>query len=87
MPLYPAYTVTVVGAHSVPRWYEALDRLVTLGQLSPGDFNDAQFRAMQAAIVELKAAAKCDATGLCYYFLHGSGPARFERVRKSTAKN
>ncbi|HXE51431.1 MAG TPA: hypothetical protein VN541_00360 [Tepidisphaeraceae bacterium] len=52
MPAYPAYTTTVVGAHSVPRWYEALDRLVTLGQLSPGDFNDAQFRTMQAAILE-----------------------------------
>ena len=52
MPFYPAYTTTVVGAHSVPRWYEALDRLVTLGQLSPGDFADAQFRAMQAAILE-----------------------------------
>jgi 5-methyltetrahydropteroyltriglutamate--homocysteine methyltransferase len=52
MPQYKAYTTTVVGAHSVPRWYEALDRLVTLGQLSPADFSDAQFRATQAAIVE-----------------------------------
>ncbi len=52
MPLYPAYTTTVVGAHSVPRWYESLDRLVTLGQLAPGDVADAQFRAMQAAILE-----------------------------------
>jgi len=52
MPFYGKYTTTVVGAHSVPRWYESLDRLVTLGQLSPGDFADAQFRAMQAAIVE-----------------------------------
>ena len=31
MPPYRKYTTTVVGAHSVPRWYEALDRLVTLG--------------------------------------------------------
>lgn len=45
---YPAYTTTVIGAHSVPRWYEALDRLVTLGQLSTGDLNDAQLRATQA---------------------------------------
>ena len=56
MPRYKKYTTTVVGAHSVPRWYEALDRLVTLGQLSPGDFTDAQFRATQAAIVEQEAA-------------------------------
>ena len=35
MPLYPKYTTTVIGAYSVPRWYEALDRLVTMGQLSP----------------------------------------------------
>ena len=56
MPFYPAYTTTVVGAHSVPRWYEALDRLMTLGQLSPGDIADAQFRAMQAAILEQEVA-------------------------------
>ena len=42
MPQYDKYTTTVVGAHSVPRWYEALDRLVTLGQLAAGDFADAQ---------------------------------------------
>src|SRR6202790_94374 len=52
MPHYRKYTTTVVGAHSVPRWYEALDRLLTLGQLSAGDFADAQFRATQAAILE-----------------------------------
>ena len=56
MPHYRAYTTTVVGAHSVPRWYEALDRLVTAGQLSTGDFTDAQFRAMQAAILEQEVA-------------------------------
>jgi len=49
---YARYTTTVVGAHSVPRWYEAIDRLVSLGQLSPADFADAQFRAMQAAVLE-----------------------------------
>ena len=43
---------TVVGAHSVPRWYEALDLLVALGQLAPGDFVDAQLRATQAVILE-----------------------------------
>lgn len=52
MPRYGRYTTTVVGAHSIPRWYEALNRLVTLGQLAPGDFADAQFRATQAAILE-----------------------------------
>jgi 5-methyltetrahydropteroyltriglutamate--homocysteine methyltransferase len=52
MPRYAPYTTTVIGAHSVPRWYEALDRLVALGQLSEGDFADAQLRATQAAILE-----------------------------------
>jgi 5-methyltetrahydropteroyltriglutamate--homocysteine methyltransferase len=52
MPHYPRYTTTVIGAHSVPRWYAALDRLVTLGQLTAGDFADAQYRAAQAAILE-----------------------------------
>jgi 5-methyltetrahydropteroyltriglutamate--homocysteine methyltransferase len=52
MPRYEKYATTVVGAHSVPRWYEALDRLVGLGQLAPGDFADAQLRATQAAILE-----------------------------------
>ena len=49
MASYPKYTTTVIGAHSVPRWYEALDRLITMGQLQPADLADAQFRAMQAA--------------------------------------
>lgn len=52
MPFYPPYTTTVVGAHSVPRWFEALDRLVALGQLAEGDLADAQLRASQAAILE-----------------------------------
>ena len=52
MPRYPKFTTTVIGAHSVPRWYEALDRLVTAGQLAAGDFADAQLRATQAAILE-----------------------------------
>ena len=56
MPHYPKYTTTVIGAHSVPRWYEALDRLVKLGQLQPADLADAQFRAMQAAIIEQEVA-------------------------------
>ncbi|MBV8754757.1 MAG: hypothetical protein JO328_18015 [Hyphomicrobiales bacterium] len=52
MARYESYTTTVVGAHSVPRWYEALDRLVALGQLAEGDFVDAQLRATEAAILE-----------------------------------
>src|SRR3984957_2531378 len=56
MPRYEPYTTTVVGAHSVPRWYEALDRLVTPGQLSAAAFTDAQFPATQAAILEQEAA-------------------------------
>jgi 5-methyltetrahydropteroyltriglutamate--homocysteine methyltransferase len=63
MPQYAPYTTTVVGAHSVPRWYEALDRLVTLGQLSDGDFADAQLRATQAAIVEQEIAGVDVITG------------------------
>jgi 5-methyltetrahydropteroyltriglutamate--homocysteine methyltransferase len=56
MPRYPQYTTTVIGAHSVPRWYEALDRLVTGGQMTAGDFVDAQLRATQAAILEQEVA-------------------------------
>jgi 5-methyltetrahydropteroyltriglutamate--homocysteine methyltransferase len=56
MPRYEKYTTTVVGAHSVPRWYEALDRLVASGQLSAADMSDAQLRATQAAIVEQEVA-------------------------------
>ena len=56
MARYPAYTTTVIGAHSVPRWYEALDRLVTLGQVPAGDLADAQLRATQAAILEQEVA-------------------------------
>ncbi len=56
MPHYPKYTTTVIGAYSVPRWYEPLDRLVTLGQLLPADMSDVQFRVMQAAILDQETA-------------------------------
>lgn len=56
MASYPKYTTTVIGAYSVPRWYEALDRLITMGQLQPADMADAQFRTMQAAVLEQEAA-------------------------------
>ncbi len=29
MKPYPKYTTTVIGAYSVPDWYEPLDRLVS----------------------------------------------------------
>jgi len=48
MPDYPKYTTTVIGAYSVPRWYEPLDRLFIVGQLLPEDMEDAQRRVMQA---------------------------------------
>jgi 5-methyltetrahydropteroyltriglutamate--homocysteine methyltransferase len=56
MPHYPKYTTTVIGAYSVPRWYEPLDRMVTLGQLLPADMSDVQFRVMQAAILDQETA-------------------------------
>jgi 5-methyltetrahydropteroyltriglutamate--homocysteine methyltransferase len=56
MPHYPKYTTTVIGAYSVPRWYEPLDRLITMGQLLPEDMADAQHRVMQAAVAEQEAA-------------------------------
>lgn len=49
---YPKYATTVIGAHSVPDWYEALDRLVAVGQLSMASLADAQYRASQAAILD-----------------------------------
>ena len=52
MKPYPKYATTVIGAHSVPGWYEALDRLVSFGQLSMAAMNDAQYRATQAAILD-----------------------------------
>lgn len=52
MSPYPKYSTTVIGAHSVPDWYEALDRLVAVGQLSMSSMVDAQYRASQAAILD-----------------------------------
>ena len=54
---YPKYTTTVVGAHSVPDWFEALDRLVAVGQLALGTMADAQYRATQAAVLDQELAA------------------------------
>ena len=52
MLAYPKYTTTVIGAHSVPDWYEALDRLLAVGQLSMASMADAQYRAGQAAVLD-----------------------------------
>src|ERR1700726_487841 len=67
MPYYPKYTTTVIGAYSVPRWYEPLDRLVTLGQFVPAHMSGAQFRVMQAAVPEQETAGIDVITG-------GGGP-------------
>jgi hypothetical protein len=50
MPRYPKYATTVIGAYSVPDWFEPLDRLLAVGQLSMASMADAQFRASQAAM-------------------------------------
>ncbi|MGH6980434.1 MAG: hypothetical protein ACREFC_04435 [Stellaceae bacterium] len=63
MPRYAPYTTMTVGAHSVPRWYEAMSRLVTLGQLSVADFADAQLRASQGAILDQETAGIDIVTG------------------------
>jgi 5-methyltetrahydropteroyltriglutamate--homocysteine methyltransferase len=60
---YPRYGATVIGAHSVPDWYEALDRLVAVGQLSMASLSDAQFRASQAAILDQEIAGIDVVTG------------------------
>jgi 5-methyltetrahydropteroyltriglutamate--homocysteine methyltransferase len=52
MAKYPKYATTAIGAHSVPDWFEALDRLMAVGQLSMSSMNDAQFRSTQAAILD-----------------------------------
>ena len=50
------YTTTVVGAHSLPRWYEALEKQVEAGALTKEDMADAQARASQAALLDEEAA-------------------------------
>jgi 5-methyltetrahydropteroyltriglutamate--homocysteine methyltransferase len=60
---YPKYATTVIGAYSVPDWYEALDRLVAVGQLSMASMVDAQFRASEAAILDQENAGTDVITG------------------------
>ncbi len=49
---YPKYATTVIGAYSVPDWYEPLDRMISFGQLSMTAMADAQYRASEAAILD-----------------------------------
>ena len=63
MRVYPKYSTTVIGAHSVPDWYEALDRLVSVGQLSMSAMTDAQYRSTQAAVLDQELAAIDVVTG------------------------
>lgn len=60
---YPKYATTVIGAHSVPDWYEALDRLLAVGQLSMLSVTDAQYRATQGAILDQELAGIDVVTG------------------------
>jgi len=60
---YPKYATTVIGAHSVPDWYEALDRLVAVGQLAMTSMADAQYRAGQAAVLDQELAGIDFVTG------------------------
>ena len=55
MPL-AAYTTTVVGAHCVPRWYEALEKQVEAQVLTRDDMRDGQWRASQAALLDQEVA-------------------------------
>jgi 5-methyltetrahydropteroyltriglutamate--homocysteine methyltransferase len=60
---YPKYATTVIGAYSVPDWYEALDRLLAVGQLSMASMTDAQYRASQAAVLDQEIAGIDVVTG------------------------
>ncbi len=60
---YPKYATTVIGAHSVPDWYEPLDRLLSFGQLSMASMGDAQYRSTQAAILDQELAGIDVVTG------------------------
>ena len=63
MSPYPKYATTVIGAHSVPDWYEPLDRLISFGQLSMSAMLDAQFRATEGAVLDQELAGIDVVTG------------------------
>ena len=53
------YTITVVGAYSLPRWYERLEKQVEARALSiedMRDMRDAQWRCTQAALADQETA-------------------------------
>ncbi len=50
------YTTTVVGAYSLPRWYQTLEKQVEAGAVSMEDMRDAQWRCTQAALVDQETA-------------------------------
>lgn len=63
MVRHPRYTTTVIGAHSVPDWYESLDRLLAVGQLSMASLADAQYRCTEAAVLDQELAGIDVVTG------------------------
>src|ERR1700736_2447692 len=63
MTQYSKFTTTVVGAHSVPDWYESLDRLLAVGQLSMASLADAQYRCTEAAVLDQELAGIDVVTG------------------------
>jgi 5-methyltetrahydropteroyltriglutamate--homocysteine methyltransferase len=63
MARYSKYATTVIGAYSVPDWFEPLDRLLAVGQLSMASMADAQFRASQAAVLDQEIAGVDVLTG------------------------
>ena len=50
------YTTTVVGAYSLPRWYETLEKQVEARALSIEDMRDAQWRCTQGALLDQEVA-------------------------------
>jgi 5-methyltetrahydropteroyltriglutamate--homocysteine methyltransferase len=63
MGRYARYSTTVIGAYSVSDWFEPLDRLLAVGQLSMASMADAQFRAGQAAVLDQELAGIDVVTG------------------------
>ena len=69
------YTTTVVGAHSLPRWYEILEKQVEAEAMSMEDMRDAQTCASQAALLDEEAAL--EANNACF---EGIRAFRWEHV-------
>ena len=60
---YPKYTTTVIGAHSVPDWYEALDRLSRSASSRWRRWPTPNFAATQAAVLDQELAGIDVVTG------------------------